>query len=279
MNEKLPRFDFYPADWLGSSRTRAMCAFQRGIYIDLLAFQWREGRVPTDPLEVSLICGLSVEDADELRNMWGRILDAFVVSPDGRSMVNARLERERREALERYERAVASGRKGGQKAASSKPKGASSRPRSGSLKHSPSPSPSPGRDPLPPKGGTDWRELVVGTTLDTPEARAAIERWLQHKAERKQGYKTTGLRGLIHRLASWGSARAVAAIDHSIAANYAGPYEPSQAAPGGAQRTNGQSSIKYEQYRPDPTPRNPNPPKLSELFEKQKADKAKEVRP
>ena len=50
--------------------------------------------------------------------------------------------------------------------------------------------------------------------------------WNQHRKEMgKKDYKPTGLDQCLARLSAWGSDRAVAAIEHSIANTYAGIYE------------------------------------------------------
>jgi hypothetical protein len=53
------------------------------------------------------------------------------------------------------------------------------------------------------------------------------EEWATYKRERGEVYKPTGERGCRRKLTTMGQERASAAIDHSIANNYSGIYEPS----------------------------------------------------
>lgn len=65
-------------------------------------------------------------------------------------------------------------------------------------------------------------------SLSTAAFLSAWALWEQHRKELgKQAYKPTGLAQCLTRLSGWGSERAVAAIEHSIANSYAGIYEPS----------------------------------------------------
>jgi hypothetical protein len=54
----------------------------------------------------------------------------------------------------------------------------------------------------------------------------AVKEWLVYKREKRQNYTPTGLAKLLSRLEKLGERRAVDAIEHSIASNYAGIYEP-----------------------------------------------------
>lgn len=68
--------------------------------------------------------------------------------------------------------------------------------------------------------------LTLPAEIDTFEVRSALQRWLSFKAEKRQGYKSTGLNGLVSKLSKLTPERIVAAVDHSIAANYSGIFEP-----------------------------------------------------
>jgi|SRR5882724_4949621 len=59
------------------------------------------------------------------------------------------------------------------------------------------------------------------------ELRPAVDLWLAYKRERgDKPYKPLGLAALVKKFAEWGPERAMAAVEHSMAADYAGPYEP-----------------------------------------------------
>jgi hypothetical protein len=64
-------------------------------------------------------------------------------------------------------------------------------------------------------------------SLSTEAFLAAWALWNQHRREiNKPAYKPTGLNQCLTRLSGWGSERAVAAIEHSIANAYQGIHEP-----------------------------------------------------
>jgi hypothetical protein len=54
----------------------------------------------------------------------------------------------------------------------------------------------------------------------------AVRDWLIYKREKRQSYTPTGLSKLLQKLEKLGERRAADAIEHSIASNYAGIYEP-----------------------------------------------------
>ncbi len=62
-------------------------------------------------------------------------------------------------------------------------------------------------------------------TINTPECRAALQKWLDYKRERGQRYKEIGLATLLKQVAEIGPARLIRAIDRSIANNYHGIHE------------------------------------------------------
>lgn len=73
--------------------------------------------------------------------------------------------------------------------------------------------------------------------LDTEAFRAAWELWRKYRAERHlPAWKPLTIRTQLAKLAELGEARAIAAIDHSIAQAYQGIYEPKagQVGAGGA---------------------------------------------
>ena len=139
---ELPRFDFYPADWLASAAVRRMSRAARGSYIDLLAIQWRHGSIPEDGPEVARVLGVHRTEVEEwLQEEWPLLAEKFPVGPDG-SRRNPRLERERAAALRRKEEASVHGKKGN---ATRWGSGGDRNPiatqRSGGDRYSPSPSP------------------------------------------------------------------------------------------------------------------------------------------
>lgn len=84
---KAPAFQFYAADWLADIHVRAMTPAERGIYIDLLAYCWREGKIPTSP---NLLARIVAIPTAEMERVWKTLRPRFL--KNGR---HARLDAER----------------------------------------------------------------------------------------------------------------------------------------------------------------------------------------
>lgn len=82
-----PWFRFWAAAWLADESVSVMSLASRGAYIHLLAYQWREGSIPSDSSAIAKLLGEPCP-ADVLAN--------FSTRKDGR-LVNIRLEKERDE--------------------------------------------------------------------------------------------------------------------------------------------------------------------------------------
>lgn len=85
--------------------------------------------------------------------------------------------------------------------------------------------------PTPHGGRSKVISVDIPPGLDTPEFRKAFDDWREFKRERGQAYKPTGLRTLLRQLAAWGPVKSIQSIEHSMASNYAGLFEP-RAGPG-----------------------------------------------
>ena len=108
------------------------------------------------------------------------------------------------------------------------------------------------KPPLPPPGGCDRGEATptavtpkpktprakthaalpddLPAPLSSPACRAALATWLNYKRERGQAYRPTGLAALLKRLAGWGEAGVIAAVEASVANNWQGLFPPDRAA-------------------------------------------------
>ncbi len=74
--------------------------------------------------------------------------------------------------------------------------------------------------PPTPKGDGD---VFAGMS----EARkATFQEWMQYKAEKRQGYKPTGLKALIKEHASMTDQQLATAVQHSMSKNYNGIFAP-----------------------------------------------------
>jgi len=68
--------------------------------------------------------------------------------------------------------------------------------------------------------------LVIPAEIDTPEFRLAWEDWRRHRKEIKKKLTPLAVEKQVKLLAGLGAARAIAAIEHSIANGYTGIIEP-----------------------------------------------------
>lgn len=95
---KPPAFQFYPRDWVMS--TRVMTPEQRGVYMDLLCFAWDANGLPDEPREMAAMVGIS---AQKFARIWAVIGGKFVQGEDGRWR-NPRQEKQRDELEELREK-------------------------------------------------------------------------------------------------------------------------------------------------------------------------------
>ena len=116
----------------------------------------------------------------------------------------------------------------------------------------------------PDKARTKSKEQRINNPIvpfEIPDAlkpaEAQIREWIAYKAERGERYKPKGLQSLLAKLAGWGPEKTIAAIRDSMAANYAGLFEP-RAGPGTLFRDSkpnpAHAKVNHEQ---------PNIPKIS----------------
>lgn len=74
--------------------TREMSAAARGVYMDLLCYQWRKGLMPGHHERLARIANVSLEEFDKL---WPEMQLRFVVVADG--YLNERVEHERKKSF------------------------------------------------------------------------------------------------------------------------------------------------------------------------------------
>src|SRR3990170_1183603 len=91
-----PWFPFYADDWLTSERVRVMSLAARGAYIDLLAYSWHHGSIPSAMAEVCRLLGI---EETALVPLWAEIESCW--KKKGSRLVNDRQERERKVADEK----------------------------------------------------------------------------------------------------------------------------------------------------------------------------------
>ncbi len=91
---KRPWFSFYVSDWLAPGDARRMTAEERGVYVDLLAYQWERGFIPAADIEdPALLARTSNVSTRKFRAIWANIRHKFEQDSSG-NYVNSRLRTE-----------------------------------------------------------------------------------------------------------------------------------------------------------------------------------------
>jgi uncharacterized protein YdaU (DUF1376 family) len=104
---KPPAFQFYPKDYIASTRTMPVEA--RGVYTDLLAYAWEEEGLPSDLRGLEMFVGLSKR---KFVSIWETYLaDRWTSDGNGR-LVNQRQEEEREKQRRWREKSAKGGRAG-----------------------------------------------------------------------------------------------------------------------------------------------------------------------
>lgn len=87
-----PAFQFYPKDFLSSTKVQRMSLTEVGVYMFLLSYEWLNSGIPTDVTQIARIVKVP---APRFRRMWAGPLSECFIEKNGR-LVNPRLEQERR---------------------------------------------------------------------------------------------------------------------------------------------------------------------------------------
>lgn len=95
-SSKSPAFQFYPSDFIGSSKVQRMPLAERGAYITLLSFAWLDHGLPTDMGELGRMVGLG---RAAFSKMWNSQLHKCFVERSGK-FVNLRQEEIRKAQAE-----------------------------------------------------------------------------------------------------------------------------------------------------------------------------------
>lgn len=112
-----PAFQFYPKDFLSSSRVQRMSLTEIGAYIVLLSHNWLAGGIPADPSEIAKIVKMP---STRFAKMWrGALSECF--TKRGAVLINERLDRERKKQLDFRAKQAEFGRKGGRRVALPEP--------------------------------------------------------------------------------------------------------------------------------------------------------------
>jgi len=100
---KVPYFPFYAADYIVDTRTWLI--EEKGIYTDLLAYEWVNGNIPKDFKSLSQIVCISER---KLKRFWQPRLSEKFKDDDKGGMINPRMELERQKLIAyRLKRSIA----------------------------------------------------------------------------------------------------------------------------------------------------------------------------
>jgi len=100
MSSKLPYYRMHPKDFDSDENVRLMGMCELGLYIRCLNHAWVNGSIPDDPTKIAKITGFPLR---EVKKSWPAVSKCFTKS-DGDVLVNLRLERERKWAIERSDK-------------------------------------------------------------------------------------------------------------------------------------------------------------------------------
>jgi uncharacterized protein YdaU (DUF1376 family) len=95
-SKRTPAFQFYPNDFLGSSKVSRMSLTERGAYITLLSYCWQDGGLPTDTKTLAAMLHVKAIQFDR---MWSGPLHECFHERNGK-LQNARLDAERKKQSE-----------------------------------------------------------------------------------------------------------------------------------------------------------------------------------
>ncbi len=106
---KAPAFQFYPKDWLTDPDVVCMSMAQKGAYITLICYCWREDKLPNNPDYIRKLLG----NVPKWKTLWNGIKHKFEVQ--GNYLVHPRLEKERIKQEEHRRKKSISGKIGMEK--------------------------------------------------------------------------------------------------------------------------------------------------------------------
>ena len=104
-----PAFQFYPRDFLSSTKVQRMSLTEMGIYIKFLSLCWLDGSLPADTKKLAGIVAMKPAQFDRI---WSNVLNECFTQRGDR-LVNRRLDEERRKQAEHRQRQSDNGKLGG----------------------------------------------------------------------------------------------------------------------------------------------------------------------
>lgn len=218
---KLPWFKFYPSDWLSDEALQGCSMAAQGLWINMVATieKCNAGgylRTNDKPVSSEKMARLFCLTFAETENLLSELKDAGVYSEDEHGIYSRKIKR--RSGIS-VKRSVA-GKKGAQAKRKQRAKQTSSKPMTSDI----------------------WYLIskVLPKEFDCAEFKQAWSEWETYRQKSKKRLSEFAAKKQAQHIAKegWDVQRTIAAIDHSIANDYQGLFEPS----GPAGRQAGQDS-------------------------------------
>jgi len=104
-----PAFQFYPSEFLSSSKVQRMSLIEVGIYTKLLCHCWLDNGLPTDTKKLARMVGMRPA---QFEHLWPNVLAECFYERDGK-LHNFRQDKERKKQVDYKKTQAANGAKGG----------------------------------------------------------------------------------------------------------------------------------------------------------------------
>ena len=210
MKTKSPAFQFYPNEWLGSTKVMLMTPEEEGAYIRLLCIAWNDPTcsLPDDDDQLAVL--------SRLNERWfkgGSTKVRACFRKRGNRLYNDRLLAERKKQKEWREKS----RAGGIASANAR-KNKAKRSKGGSRVVQPTGQPKP--------NSSSSSSVFIPRNIDTPDFREAWKDWEQYRKEIKKKLTPSTMKSQLKTLAKWGETKAIMAIRKSIDSGWTGLFEP-----------------------------------------------------
>lgn len=109
MSGKLPYYKRFPKDYLSDENVAVMSLEEEGAYNRLMDYCWLQGSIPNDVDRLASMCRVSPE---KMGALWPAIRPCFDASDESGRLAHPRMDRERRQALNRKKKLSEAGKKG-----------------------------------------------------------------------------------------------------------------------------------------------------------------------
>ena len=237
-SNKSPAFQFYPTDFLADENVALMGLAARGAYITLMSHCWLEGTIPEDPAAIAGLC-VTVDgplDSTAMAELWETIGPCFKPARKEGRLKHPRLDKERRKQRLNAKLKSEAGKAGAEKRWRDKGKSASqthstaiadpmAKNSSSSSIPTSIPTPDKNKKASPP---SRW----ALSSFEIPEGingrcQKLLQDWLDlRKAQKLKAYKSNRWMNAAWKTCEFDEGRLIAMLEHSLAQEYQGLFEP-----------------------------------------------------